>query len=350
MENSAHAAGAAGHAVIAAAPALSSVVPNQGPAAGNNTVTLNGSSLTGATAVNFGPNAALGYTVNSSTKITAVAPPGTGSVFVTVTSPAGTSNPALYVYAAGPTLTAISPSQGPASGGTTVTLTGTGFTGATAVTFGSTPATSYTVNSANQITAVAPAGTGAVPVTVTTPNGTTGSVFFFYVGAPSLTSVSPSQGPTSGGTTVTLTGTGFTGATAVTFGSTPATSYTVNSANQITAVAPAGTGTVALKVTTPGGTSNSVFYIYLAAPVLTALSPVQGPTGPGAGVTLTGSGLTTTTSVLFGTTPAAFTVLSDTTVVASAPAGAAGPVLVKVTTDAGTSNSLTYTRVAPPVI
>ncbi|GAX56518.1 IPT/TIG domain-containing protein [Streptomyces olivochromogenes] len=350
MENSDLAAQAVRPSVAAAAPVLSSVIPSTGPSAGSSTVTLNGSSFTGATAVNFGTNLALSYTVDTAAKITAVTPPGTGAVPVTVRSPGGTSNSVTYTYAATPTLTTVSPNQGPASGGTTVILTGTGLTGATAVTFGSNAATTYTVNSATQITAVAPAGTGAVPVTVTTIGGTTGPVYFFYLNAPSLISVSPNQGPVSGGTTVTLTGTGLTGATAVTFGSNAATTYTVNSATQITAVAPAGTGAVSVTVTAPGGTSNTVIYTYVAAPVLSVLSPAQGPTDTGAGVTLTGSALTTTGTVSFGATPAAFTVLSDTTVVALAPAGPAGPVSVNVTTAGGISNSRTYTRVSPPAI
>ncbi|MFB7557625.1 IPT/TIG domain-containing protein, partial [Streptomyces brevispora] len=210
--------------------------------------------------------------------------------------------------------------------------------------------TTYTVNSATQITAVTPAGTGAVPVTVTTLGGTTGPVYFFYLTAPALTAVSPNQGPASGGTTVTLTGAGLTGATAVTFGSNPATTYTVNSATQITAVTPAGTGAVPVTVTTLGGTSNTVVYTYVPAPVLTALTPTQGPTDSGAGITLTGTALTTTSTVSFGATPAAFTVLSDVTVVAQAPAGPVGTVSVNVTTAGGVSNSRTYTRLSPPGI
>ena len=58
---------------------------------------------------------------------------------------------------------------------------------------------------------------------------------------PTVTSLSPTSGPTGGGTSVTITGTSFTGATAVTFGATAATGFTVNSATQITATAPAGT-------------------------------------------------------------------------------------------------------------
>lgn len=76
--------------------------------------------------------------------------------------------------------------------------------------------------------------------------------------APSVTSLSPTGGPTLGGTTVTITGTNLSGATAVSFGSTPATSFAVDSATQITALAPAHTaGTVDVTVTTPGGTSST---------------------------------------------------------------------------------------------
>ncbi|MFJ9915100.1 IPT/TIG domain-containing protein [Actinacidiphila glaucinigra] len=331
-------------------PVLVSLSPTQGPASGGTTVVLTGSGFGGASAVRFGSTAATSFTVNSATQITAVAPAGSGAVAVTVTAPGGTSNAVTYTYLVQPVLVSLSPTQGPASGGTTVVLTGSGFGGASDVRFGSTAATSFTVNSATQITAVAPAGSGAVAVTVTTPGGTTGPVYFFYLSAPFLISVSPSGGPASGGTTVILTGTDLSGATAVRFGSTAATTYTVNSPTQITAVAPAGTGAVAVTVTTPGGTSNSVIYSYVGSPVLTGLSPAQGPTDAGSGVTLSGTGLTTTTAVHFGVASAAFTVLSDTAVAVLAPAGTAGPVPVNVTTLGGTSNSLTYTRVAPPAI
>ncbi|MBZ9641730.1 IPT/TIG domain-containing protein, partial [Streptomyces sp. PSKA30] len=109
---------------------------------------------------------------------------------------------------AAPVVSSVSPSQGSTSGGTTVIVTGTDFTGATAVRFGAKLATSFTVNSNTQITAVSPSGTGTVNVTVTTGQGTSSQqVPFTYVTvtAPSLTSLTPTQGPTTGGTTVTLT-------------------------------------------------------------------------------------------------------------------------------------------------
>lgn len=333
---------------------ISGLAPNQGPVAGGNTVTLTGTGFTGATAVHFGA-ATAAFTLVSATQATATAPAGVaGTVAVTITTAAGGPSAGVpYTYVTAPALTGVAPVQGPVAGGNTVTLTGTGFTGATAVDFGAAPASSFTVVSATQITAVAPtAVAGAVPVTVTTPGGTTsGGVFYYYLAAPVLTGVTPGSGPTAGGNTVVLTGSALLTATAVRFGATAATSFTVVSDGQINAVAPAGAaGTVAVTVVTPGGTSTGGGYAYVAAPTLGAVVPNQGPTAGGTAVTLTGTNLTGATAVLFGTTPAAFTVVSDTQLVAVAPPGSAGPVGITVVTPGGTTASVTYTRVGPPGI
>jgi hypothetical protein len=80
-------------------------------------------------------------------------------------------------YNTPPTVTAISPTSGPTSGGTTVTVTGTNFTGATKVLFGGVPATSFTVVSATEIKAVSPAQAAAVDgIYVTAPEGTSSPV------------------------------------------------------------------------------------------------------------------------------------------------------------------------------
>ncbi|MDQ0935157.1 IPT/TIG domain-containing protein [Streptomyces turgidiscabies] len=345
--------------VTPSAPLLSSLSPSQGPAAGGTTVTLTGTNLTGATAVRFNGTAATSFTVDSATQITAVAPAhAAGAAAVTVTTPGGTSNPLTFTYLslAAPSVTGLSPAQGPVTGGTTLTLTGTDFTGATAVRFNGTAATSFTVNSTTQITAVAPAhAAGAAAVTVTTPGGTSNpdnpNAYFYYAAPPSPTTLAPASGTTAGGATVTLTGNDLLGATAVRFDGLAATSFTVDSATQITAVSPAhAAGAAAVTVTTPGGTSSPLSYIYLAAPTLTSLTPAQGPTHAGTVITLTGSNLTTTTSVQFGSTPASFTVASPTQITAVAPTGPAGPVTVTATTFAGTSNGLPYTRADAPAI
>ena len=77
----------------------------------------------------------------------------------------------------------------------------------------------------------------------------------------SITSLDPAFGPDGGGTTVTLTGTGFTGAPAVSFGTTPATSFTVQSDTSITAIAPAGSGVVGVTVTVPAGTFTNAIQV-----------------------------------------------------------------------------------------
>ena len=154
-----------------------------------------------------------------------------------------------------PTLTKVSPRKGAVGGGTTVVITGTEFTGVTAVKFGSTSATSFTVNSATSITAVSPAeSAGRVDVTVTTLGGTSiiSSADHFKF-TPTVTNVSPNAGSTSGGTSVTVTGTGFAlGATATIFrfGSTRARSVDCTSATTCNVVTKAHeAGTVEVKAT-----------------------------------------------------------------------------------------------------
>ena len=91
---------------------------------------------------------------------------------------------------------------------------------------------------------------------MTTPGGTSATSpadQFTYVAAADGHGREPDDGPAAGGTLVTITGTGFTSATAVDFGTMPATNFTVVSDNSITADSPAGTGTVDVTVTTPGG-------------------------------------------------------------------------------------------------
>jgi hypothetical protein len=155
----------------------------------------------------------------------------------------------------------LSPTSGAGGAKTPVTITGTGFTGTKAVYFGSNAATSVVVKSATEITCVAPTGTGQIDVTLVSNTGQTSktnkkSVFRYL--APTITSISPATGSTSGGTKVTITGTNFQGATAVSFGSNTSPSIKVKSATQIVAYTPAASskGKVDVTVTAPGGTSS----------------------------------------------------------------------------------------------
>ncbi len=154
-----------------------------------------------------------------------------------------------------PTITTISPTEGKAAGGTVVKITGTHLAGAIYATFGETnvPASC----SETECTTSSPAGTGTVSVTVTTAGGTSNEEAFWYVPAgpaPTITGLSPATGPETGGTTVTITGTGFTGATAVKFGPGEAIIKSYG-ASSLTVESPKGKGTVYVTVTTPNGTS-----------------------------------------------------------------------------------------------
>ncbi|WP_339765701.1 IPT/TIG domain-containing protein, partial [uncultured Hoeflea sp.] len=115
---------------------------------------------------------------------------------------------------------------------------------------------------------------GGVPFTsfIYTNSGGTGT-YAANVAAPTVSSVSPATGPAVGGTSVTITGTNFSGATAVAFGATAAAGFTVDSATQITATSPAGSGTVDVRVTTAGGvsaTSAADEFTYVAAPTVSS--------------------------------------------------------------------------------
>ena len=170
-------------------------------------------------------------------------------------------------------VTGISPPRGTAGGGTRVVITGSGFTGATGVRFG-TAAAKFTVDpSGTQVTATSPPGTGTVDVTVTTPAGasaaTAADQFTYTTAPPAVTGISPPRGTAGGGTRVVITGSGFTGATGVRFG-TAAAKFTVDpSGTQVTATSPPGTGTVDVTVTTPAGASAATAadqFTYTTAP------------------------------------------------------------------------------------
>jgi hypothetical protein len=162
-----------------------------------------------------------------------------------------------------PTVTSVAPSSGPLAGANTVVLTGTGFTGTTGVSVGGTAATSFFVTSDTKLSVVLPAeAAGQIDIIVTNADGAATAAAgdkYTYVALPTVTAISPSSGGKDGGTEVTLTGTGFAGATGVKFGSANAASFTVNSATSITAASPevGSIGSAHITVIGVGGTSST---------------------------------------------------------------------------------------------
>jgi large repetitive protein len=175
--------------------------------------------------------------------------------------------------------------------------------------------------------------------------------------APTVTGVSPASGPAVGGTAVAITGTNFTGATSVSFGGLAAASFTVNSATSITAISPAGTGTVDVVVTTPGGASATFAadrFTYIPTLTLSS-SPLPAATAETAySRTLTASGGTApyTYAVTSGALPAGMS-LNPTTGALSGTPTAAGSFnfTVTVTDHSGSEVMAAYSlTVSAPTI
>ncbi len=257
------------------APTITSIEPAFGPEAGGTDVVITGTNFVSGDSVPmaaFGGRTA-GGVVYSSTRMISDAPPhAAGTVDVVVSAAGGSSDPTGtaddFTYKVAPTVTALVPASGPTAGGTEVTITGTGFTdvsGPAGVTFGGGNAADYTVQSPTEISAVTPAHAAGTFDVVVTSGGIqsdttgTGNDFTFIAPLPALSALDPQSGPTAGGMIVVITGnnfTGLSGASAVTFGGTNASSYVVDSSTQITAVAPAHVaGTVDVVVTTAAGSS-----------------------------------------------------------------------------------------------
>ena len=245
------------------------------------------------------------------------------------------SSPAAALAVTRPVVTAVSPANGSTVGGTTVTIRGKHFTvGGKSVVkkvlFGATAATSIKVKSAVLLTARAPRGTGTVNVRVVAKGGTSAVVkadrFVFKGAMPVVAAVSPAYGPTTGGTTVTVTGAGFTGATAVTFGSVAATIVKVT-ATTITAITPKHQGLAwDVRVTTPSGTSAVAKpgdqFTFYAPPTVASVSPGNGPRAGGTTVVITGNNLFKASTVSFGGVPATKVIPQTTTIQATVPAPA----------------------------
>jgi hypothetical protein len=207
----------------------------------------------------------------------------------------------------------------------------------------------------NQVTITNTGTAISVPVTGTTvgtlyggiksgwtsvPAGSTSYTTTAPSSAPAVTRVSPTSGPSAGGSTVTITGTGFLSGSTVKFGTVAATQVTVSSAGTITAVSPAGSGTVDVTVTNGNGTSatgTADRFAYVAPPQVTGLAPNTGSTLLGGITVITGKGFTGASEVDFGSTRGLFAVLSDTMILAYAPPHAAGAVDVTVHAASGVS-------------
>lgn len=245
-------------------PTITAVAPATVGTAGGASVQVTGTNFrTGAT-MTVGGTAFTGVTVNSATELVATAPAkveGTYNVVVTVDGLSyAKANALSYVPVTNPTIASLSPATGSTAGGASVNIAGTGFMAGATVTFGGTAGTSVVVASPTEIQVVAPAKVaGTHNVVVTNSNGGSATKLNAWaaVAPPTVTAVSPNSGTVSGGTAVTLTGTGFATGATVAFDGIPATEVIRVSATSITAKTPAHpSGAVTVEVGSNGLTGS----------------------------------------------------------------------------------------------
>ena len=238
------------------APSISDFHPSVGGAGA--TVTINGSNLTGATAVTFGSTAAASFTVDSDSQITAVV--GSGATgHIAVTTPLGTATSSgTFTFAPPPTITNFTPGSGGVHA--TVTLTGTNLALTTRVQLNG-ASCPFAVVSATQLTFTVPTGATSGTVHVTTPGGSITSASSFTVSPPpAITSISPGSGPI--GTSVTITGTNLLGTVGVMLGSVVAVPTSVSATHVVFTIPPgAVTGTIRILNAAGSATSSDTFTV-----------------------------------------------------------------------------------------
>jgi hypothetical protein len=230
--------------------------------------------------------------VTNSTTITAATPAGTGTQSVVVTNPdTQSSNTNItFTYAAAPTVTSVAPSGGPLSGGTSITITGTGFISGATVKIGTNPATGVNVTNSTTITAATPAGTGAQSVVVTNPDtqSSNTNITFAYAVASKLAF--------TGQPSTTTAGANIFPAITVTVEDVNGNVVTTDNTTEVTLAITSGTGTT-------GAVLSGTKTVIVAAGVATFSTLNINLVGTGYTLTATSSpDYTTTTSGTFNIT------------------------------------------------
>lgn len=328
---------------------IRAVDPPVGPTAGGNVVRIRGEGLDSADEVRFGASPAAIVDRNGGELAVVVPAAGApGPVDVSVRSPDVSDRLRDgYAYFAGGTGLAIhgvSPSSGPASGGTDVHIVGSDFDqGVSEVRIGGRPATGVVLEDDGVLRATTPAGApGPADVVVVGADGSaTLPAGFEYEPTLAVVSASPPSGPVAGGTDVELRGEGFAPGAEVFFGPVAAASVRIVDGRTLVArTAPGGAGPVDVVVRVgerrarlPGG------FTYVEAPQLYRVTPVRGAIAGGTWVRLVGAGFTPSSRPFFNGLPAVdVRLVSASVLTARTPPGTVGPADLVVTSALGSAS------------
>lgn len=364
-----------------AQPEVSGISPTSGSVAGGTLIEINGKYFMRGVKVKIGENYSPKVTYHSSIYLHAETPQAAepGEADVVIENPDGRQIKLTngFTYKPLPTikLTSISPSQGYTTGNETVTLVGELFKNTSKVYFGDIEATGVVYYNPTKLTVKAPPSSqiGTVDVKITNTDGTESVLpqSYKYVTpppppAPTVSSISPTNGPIVGGTTVYIDGKSFVSGAKVVWGDNQELQTTFVSSTRLVVQTPAWTvpGSVSLIVVNPDDQQSELHenaFTYdappqLPAPKLKALSPANGPLAGNTAIYVDGSGFNTNTRLFFVSGGQEIdlnaTYINSTRLVANTPAAQTpGPVEVKVVNLDQQSGSLPngFTYDAPPV-
>ncbi|WP_293371241.1 DUF1800 family protein [Nevskia sp.] len=339
---------------VAATPAVSGFSPASGPV--GTVVTVTGTGFTGATQASIGNSTRVAVSNVTATSLSFTVPAGASNGPVQIHNPTNSGSSAgsftVTAPAVPPAVSGFSPTSGPV--GTVVTVTGTGFTGATQASIGNSTRVAVSNVTATSLSFTVPADASNGPVQVHNATSSGTSAASFTVTVPAVTPVVSSFAPTSGpvGTVVTVTGTGFTGATQASIGNSTRVAVSNVTATSLSFAVPAGAsnGVVQIHNASNSGSSAGSFTVTVPAvvPVIGGFTPATGPAGTV--VTVTGSGFTGVNSVTIGGVAASgVNVASATSLSFTVPAAAVtGTVRIANPTSSATSAAtFTVTVTAP---
>jgi len=321
------------------------------PASGKpgNVITITGSGLTGATAVEFNTDSpTLGdFTNVSSSELLVVVPAGATSGQLGVMAGASLVSSAGSFLVA-PAVTNFSPQSGTYP--TVVSIFGANFisNGTTVIFSGATNQIRATYVASTEVAATVPAGAGNGPITVITSAGTNVSTNNFLASSlPSITSYMPTAA--AYGAPVTIFGGNFVSPVTVKFGSVPAGSATIVSTTEITIKVPSGATNGEISVTTSSGSvTDTNDFLTSAGPIVTNFSPTVG--SDNTVVTLEGIDLSSASSVTFNGSLEYISGYSETNLqVTLTNNPGSGPIKVKVGTASFTTPNSFTNRTTPMI-
>ncbi|MFE4573232.1 IPT/TIG domain-containing protein [Paenibacillus chitinolyticus] len=314
-------------------PVITKITPVEGPLAGNNQVTIEGSYFMPGAQIKFGDNTATVNTVTSN-KATVTAPASTmlGSVNVELVNPDGTKVTVIngYTYINGPEITSVTPNTGLTLGGDSITIAGNHFKEGAKVFFNATQINANVV-SESSITLIAPTWPKAesVLIKVINPDGQQAEFaqgYTYTYPSPKINTVEPNQGPVAGGTLISIKGSNFLPGAKVYFDNTLVSPSTVYGNNEIKLNSPRWTAgeAVDVKVINPDGQEVSITdgftYNLPEAAQITEVLPTSGPIAGGTTVTIKGSNFANGTKIYFDSKLLTISSLSSTQITFKTPA------------------------------